>query len=170
MPVRTNDQNDICSECGAPPTTACRRPGPPLPGCGSSEVAVANLLRVSMLNPDQREALEALYDLRRFWTDNVTQQIGGSQHENPMWLRIATILSKHGMNEGPIGGQDGYFRPDAAYAPATRAMSDDRRQEAYGEGWRDAAEGQPAEANRYPEGSALALSWSLGWTHKQEEA
>ena len=68
------------------------------------------------MDPDLKEALEALHDFREFWLHNVTQQRIGSNHNNPMWVRVAEVLAKHGMNGGPGGfGSGGYFRPDPAY-------------------------------------------------------
>ena len=66
------------------------------------------------MDPDLKEALEALHDFREFWSDNVTQQRLGSNHHNPMWLRVATVLDKHGMNDRPPGGE-AYRQPDPAY-------------------------------------------------------
>jgi hypothetical protein len=71
------------------------------------------------MDADLKEALEALHDFRQFWIDNVTQQHMGSNHHNPMWMRVATVLDKHGMNGGPdlMGA---YYRANPAYRPASR--------------------------------------------------
>ena len=61
---------------------------------------------------DLKNALEALHDLRQFWFDNVTQTKVGAGHHNPVWLRVAVVLDKNGM-DGP-GAPDG-LRPDPAY-------------------------------------------------------
>ena len=68
------------------------------------------------------EALEALHDFREFWQDNVTQTKTGASHHNPMWLRVATILDKHGMNKTPASGRhaDRYRQFDEAYLPIER--------------------------------------------------
>ena len=67
------------------------------------------------LRADLREALEALSDFRQFWQHNVTQTREGAGHHNPMWGRIAELLSRHDMNDG-----FGYFQPDPAYRPEYR--------------------------------------------------
>ena len=66
------------------------------------------------IDPDLRNALEALHDLRKFYNDNVTQTHAGANHHNPMWQRVAELLSKHQMNAGQ-GTDQGYFQPDPAY-------------------------------------------------------
>lgn len=68
------------------------------------------------MNDDLREALEALADLRQFWQDQVTQTRGGGSHHNPMWGRVAEVLDKHGMNQGPEDRNgEAYFRFDPQY-------------------------------------------------------
>jgi hypothetical protein len=67
------------------------------------------------MDPDLREALEALHDLRQFWLDQVTQTHAGASHHNPMWLRVATVLNKHGMNDHTTDTGLRYFRDDPAY-------------------------------------------------------
>jgi len=62
------------------------------------------------MTDDLRDALETLSDFRQFWLDNVTQTKCGASHLNPMWLRVATVLDKHGMND-----VNGYIRSDPAY-------------------------------------------------------
>lgn len=98
----------ICPACGATEGDQCRIDRPRV-----EPVAVAG---------DLREALEALHDFRQFWQDNVTQAFSGAGHHNPMWARIAELLSKHGMNSGP-GGASAYFRPDPAYRPESRLFT-----------------------------------------------
>lgn len=49
---------------------------------------------------DLIEALQALYDLREFWIAMVTQTKREGSHLNPMWARVADVLTKHGMNDG----------------------------------------------------------------------
>lgn len=66
------------------------------------------------MDQDLKDALEALHDLRQFWVDNVTQTKLGAGHHNPMWMRVAELLHKHGMNGGPGRGL-AYFKPDPAY-------------------------------------------------------
>lgn len=63
---------------------------------------------------DLREALETLHDFREFWSDNVTQTKLGASHHNPMWGRVANLLDKHGMNNGP-GNAEAYYKFDPAY-------------------------------------------------------
>jgi len=65
-------------------------------------------------NRDLQEALETLHDFREFWSDNVTQTKLGANHHNPMWRRVAEVLDKHGMNNGP-GNAEAYFKFDPAY-------------------------------------------------------
>jgi hypothetical protein len=67
------------------------------------------------MNPDLKEALEALHDLRQFWFDNVTQTRRGVPG-NPMWHRVADLLDRHGKNENiaPEGGIT-YFSYDPKY-------------------------------------------------------
>jgi hypothetical protein len=76
----------------------------------------------STMADDLAEALDALHDLREFWLDNVTQSQPGSGATNPMWVRIAEVLDKHGMNQDSLGGlhADRYRRFDPAYHPLTR--------------------------------------------------
>jgi hypothetical protein len=76
------------------------------------------------MDAELQEALEVLHDLREFWIDNVTQTQTGAGHTNGMWLRIATILDKHGMNNR-IGALHTMrycqFHPD--YHPLTRSQT-----------------------------------------------
>ena len=66
------------------------------------------------MDPELKEALEALHDFRQFWFDQVSIHCGGGGHGNPMWLRVAEVLDKHGMNNGP-GGRRRYYQDDPAY-------------------------------------------------------
>jgi hypothetical protein len=58
--------------------------------------------------------LEALHDLRQFWFDQVTQTRLGAGHHNLMWLRVATVLNKHGMNDHTTDTGLRYFRDDCS--------------------------------------------------------
>ena len=71
------------------------------------------------MDADLREALDALHDLREFWKDNVTQTHVGAGHHNPIWLRVAEVLSKHGLNNTSASGPhaERYRRFDVAYFP-----------------------------------------------------
>ena len=67
---------------------------------------------------DLREALEKLHDLRHFVNNNATQWRTGAKHPGqPMWLRIATVLAKHGMNtpDSNLLDAHGYLRGDPTY-------------------------------------------------------
>lgn len=67
------------------------------------------------MDADLKDALETLHDFRQFWLDQVTQTQVGAGHHNPMWLRVATVLDKHAMNDHTTTTGFRYYRDDTAY-------------------------------------------------------
>ena len=61
------------------------------------------------------EALAALHDLRQFVLHNATQWKAGANHHNPIWVRIAETLDKHGLNDPDGRDGHGYLHSDPRY-------------------------------------------------------
>lgn len=61
------------------------------------------------------ELARALHDFREFVNSNATQwRLGAGTHHNPMWSRVAELLDRYGINDGPGEGKK-YYQPDPAY-------------------------------------------------------
>jgi hypothetical protein len=65
------------------------------------------------------ELAQTLHDFRQFVMDNAVRWKEGASHHNPMWLRVATVLDKHGANEGPAQSF-AYYTFDPAYREESR--------------------------------------------------
>jgi hypothetical protein len=71
---------------------------------GSTGTPVLEFIKATLgngaiaVNPELKEALESLRDFREFTISNATQWRIGANHHNPMWVRVANLLDRHGMN------------------------------------------------------------------------